>query len=408
MVLMSPRTNDRTEPRFLNKIAKTGQSAVELLSTYAWAFIIIAILVATVGIYISLGAGARYLPSQCNIQPLLPCPQSSLSHTTSNQISYKILTINNLAPYMYFTANGFTVSSEGINPSSPQNYTGSCEPAIAAKGDEVICTVNIPSTNAPPIGSSVNLEFSLKYQICLSSAVSSCGLSQYTSTGASFQPLSAYASNLYKLTLLSNPNSTIVINGQRYIATTSGAYIYLPFGSYIIYSIPPQGYSFAGWSASPSPTNITISSQSAQNTTMRLIGNSTLTALINAITLVSTSTTTIIPGLPTSTTTTTSTTTSTSTTVITSTSTTVTTTSTTVTTTGYYTCNSCTRVTTGYSCPSNCSNGVPCSGAGGTDVDCETSTTSTTTSTSTTTTTIAYIYCSVWVGTACADAVDVS
>ena len=313
-----------------------GQSAVELLSTYAWAFIIVSILVVTVGIYIGIGTGARYIPSQCNIQPLLPCPQTALAQT-ANQISYKMLIINNLAPYMYFPSNSFIVSSAGINPPLQQNYTGACAPSIAGKGDEIICTVYLPSTNAPPVGSSVNMQFSLKYQICSSSAISTCESSQYSSTGTSFQPLSSSTSNLYKLNLVSDPNSTIIINGQRYISKTSMSFIYLPFGSYTAYALVPSGYSFGGWSGTPTPTNITLSSSSSQNITIRLTGNSTLTAMFNVVSITRSSTTTIVPTLPTSvsstsSTTTVTTTTSTSTTSTTSTST-VTTTSTSATTT---------------------------------------------------------------------------
>ena len=308
---------------------KRGQSAVELLSTYAWAFIIVSILVVTVGIYIGIGTGARYIPSQCNIQPLLPCPQTALAQT-ANQISYKMLIINNLAPYMYFPSNSFIVSSAGINPSLQQNYTGTCAPSIAGKGDEIICTVYLPSTNAPSIGSSVNMQFSLKYQICSSSTISKCESSQYSSTGTSFQPLSSSTSNLYKLNLVSDPNATIFVNGQNYIATFSGSYIYLPLGSYSIYAITPSGYSFSGWKATPSPNNITLFSLLTQNTTMKITGNSTLTAMFNVVSITRSSTTTIIPTLPTSVSSTSSTTTVTTTT---STSTTSTTTSTSSTTT---------------------------------------------------------------------------
>ena len=315
---------------------KRGQSAVELLSTYAWAFIVIAVVIATIGIYIGIGSGSRYISSQCNIQPLLPCPQTALAQT-ANQISYKMLIINNLAPYMYFPSNSFVVSSAGINPSLQQNYTGTCAPSIAGKGDEIICTVYLPSTNAPPVGSSVNMQFSLKYQICSSSTISKCESSQYSSTGTSFQPLSSSTSNLYKLNLVSDPNATIFVNGQNYIATFSGSYIYLPLGSYSIYAVTPSGYSFSGWKATPSPNNITLFSLLTQNTTMKITGNSTLTAMFNVVSITRSSTTTIVPTLPTSvsstsSTTTVTTTTSTSTTSTTSTST-VTTTSTSATTT---------------------------------------------------------------------------
>src|SRR5208283_1078288 len=187
------------------------QSAIELLSTYAWAFIIVALLVVAIGIYLGIAPSSQLVSSQCNIQPLLPCPQTLLAHTAvATQAVYKMLMVNNLAPYLYFASNTFivTVTNAGITSS---NYTGSCTPYLAAKGDEIICQANLPTSNLPSLGSSASINFKVQYQICSTTNVIQCPSVIYTTTGYSLQAVTLSPPSLYTLTLASSPNTTLVI-----------------------------------------------------------------------------------------------------------------------------------------------------------------------------------------------------
>ncbi len=256
-----------------------AQSAVEMLIVYSWAFIIIAVVVSFV--FIVSGSSRQpydYLSPQCNLQPLLPCPETVLNAPSSNSpMEYRALLENELAPAMAFQSNGFIVSTTDIGVSGVNNFTGNCTPAFALKGDEITCVAAIPGSLVPPIGSQVSVVFTISYRICPSFSLSNCPTAIYKSSGYALQSISTSKSNQYQVALSSTPNSIFVINNQRLV---TGQNALLNLGTYPIYVSVPSGYAFQKWS---STANITVASPSSINTTATIIGNSTLTANFIAV-----------------------------------------------------------------------------------------------------------------------------
>ncbi len=277
------------------------QSAIEMLTTYSWVFLIIGLVVVVVILY-GTSSPSQYIASQCSIQPLLPCKETILTAASGgSQIQFRALIVNNLAPYMYLPGNSLTITATNLGSYGTSNYTGTCSPVLAAKESQFICTANVPGSLQPSIGTSVTLTLYLKYQICQTFSTSNCPTAQYLSSGTAIQTLSKTSTQYYTLTLHSNVNTLISVQGQEY---PSGTSILLPLGTYSAYALAPTGYGFTAWTSS---SKISLTSTVNQNTSATLTGSGTLTA--NFISIVP-ATTTTPSGAPTSTTTVTATTTS--------------------------------------------------------------------------------------------------
>ena len=309
---------------------KRQQSALELLLTYSWAFIIIAVFIAVVFLLAGSKPPAQYLPSQCNIQPLLPCVQTLITTPgTTTKASYKLLLINNLGPAINFTKNGFSINTTGVGALGNSQYIGNCTPSLLLEGSEALCNVYMTGNYFPAVGSQTSVEFTIGYQICNGQTQSSCPSTVYKSSGYSIQSMSSPSSNLYKLTFATSSEGTIVLNGHSYSGGTS---VLLPQGKYSVYANPSAGYAFTSWSTT---SGVTVVSSTSQSTNATLSANSTLTAsfiYVGASTsTTSTATTSTSTTVTTTTATTSTSTTVTSTTSTSSTSTTSTTSSTTTT-----------------------------------------------------------------------------
>jgi len=276
------------------------QSAFEMLITYSWAFLILAVVLSLALVLSGPSAPSQYIPSQCSIQPLLYCQQTLLvSAVSGSQMQFKALIINNLAPFLYFPNNALTVTATNLGSYGTNNYTGSCSPYLSAKGSEMLCVASIPGTLSPPLGSVVSLSFSLNYQICTTGNLSACPTAVYTSTGQSTQSFSLSSTSLYKLNLLSNVNTIITVNNQRF---QTGGFVYLPSGIYTTFAAAPLGYAFSMWS-----TNglLSVTSTTTQNTIAILNGAGILTANFISETSQPTTIPTTVPSTSTVTTTTT-------------------------------------------------------------------------------------------------------
>ncbi len=269
-----------------------AQSAIEFLSTYAWALLIIVVLLAVLFILTSAPAGKQVLPSICNIQPQLPCQDSVLSALSSTQqITYFITFTNNLQKPMEIAGNGFNVTTTGIGVQGSSHSIGTCYPSFLLPGTQTVCVAPIAGNYEPSIGSKISTYFQIRYALCQSDAQSSCA-GAYLSSGNGLQDLSGASSGLssfYPVTFtidnlnpqgqIIDTNGIILLNGQQY---TSGQTALIPSsGNYPLSAQPPAGFSFSSWS-----TNNIISTISPTNTassTLDILSAVNITATSNEI-----------------------------------------------------------------------------------------------------------------------------
>ncbi len=251
---------------------KRLQSAIEMLSVYSWALILIAMVIVLVFVLSGPFAPARYLGSSCNIQPLMRCANTYLAPYTKSgdPIKFTLIFYNNLGVTLNFTKSAFNITTSNLGQKGTLNSSGACLPSIAHAGAEVICTADIYGSVEPPLYSSVSDSFKIGYYICKGGSCSG----PYVSTGTSIQELSPGAISLVNLSIFTTPSSGIVvINGIRYSNAVS---VPLESGNYTLYAIAPKGYAFNKWIFNTQ--NSSISNATSTEVVLRLTSPSAITA----------------------------------------------------------------------------------------------------------------------------------
>ncbi len=248
------------------------QSALEMLVVYSWALLLIGLFVALALVISGSSRSVDYLPGTCNIQPLIPCVETLITgHSSTNNITFTVEFINQLGVGMQFPAsNAINLSVHNIGVSGNGNYYGACNPQTASNGAHIVCIVKIPGTFEPPMGSQTSTAFSISYSLC--SPGSPCS-GNYKSTGESVQQIIPGTIKLYYITIAATPTTgSVELNGVQYYTSTQ---VLLIPAKYTVFAVPPSGYHFSSWSVT-SPSAVT--SASAQNTTLTVAANATLTA----------------------------------------------------------------------------------------------------------------------------------
>ncbi|MGC8622940.1 MAG: InlB B-repeat-containing protein, partial [Candidatus Micrarchaeia archaeon] len=260
------------------------QSALELLTTYSWAFLIIAIFIAAVVVLNGSRPPSTYLQATCNIDPAFPCAQAAISgYNSIEPITFTVLFTNDLGAIIEFPSNALNVTLTNVGEAGTNSYLGNCYPQIALQSDVIRCIANIPGTKTPPTGSQVGVNFNIKYAICKSAVQSSCS-GIYKTTGYALQSISPPGTGIYKVSFITNPQSgKIFVNNIGYANGTSA---FLVGGKYTIFALPPLGYYFSAWSISS--TSSSLSSLTSSNTTLSLFSNSTIMATFSKVTTTTT------------------------------------------------------------------------------------------------------------------------
>ena len=248
------------------------QSAVEMLITYSWAMLIIALFVSMIFVLSFSKPASSYIQSSCNIEPALPCAEAiATAAASTHPIEYIVLFSNNLGAPIYMPGNSFAATTTDLGISGTYTWTGNCTPTIAPQGSLILCKTAISGSAAPPLGSLLTDSFDINYGICSSGSISSCSAAVYKSTGTSEEDFLSADINIHSVTLYDSPNTGhMSLNGVIYPNNTR--VLELP-GKYQVYAVPPAGYAFSSWSTS----NITLSSAS-QYTNMTVSTNGTITA----------------------------------------------------------------------------------------------------------------------------------
>ena len=264
-----------------------AQSAVELLSTYSWALLIMAIFIAAV-LYIATGAPAvQVFSSDCNIQPLIQCQDSALLVNSTGKVIFVVEFINKLQTPMLFAANAINVSASGFGKSGTAVYNGQCFPGFALPGSRVVCKVSAPAPSQQPTGTQIGTYFTLNYTICQSSNQSSCPAQYYSSTGYSVQSVASQSFNFVSVSFVANglygigylnttnANGIIFVNGVPYSSGQTA--LFTATGNYVLNTQPPPGYLFVNWSVG-SPSSSFVAPSNTQNSLLTLVNNATITA----------------------------------------------------------------------------------------------------------------------------------
>ena len=248
------------------------QSAIEMLITYSWAMLIIALFVSMIFVLSFSRPASSYIQSSCNIEPSLPCAEAIATAASSTKpIEYTVLFSNNLGTAIYMPSNSFTATTTGLGVAGIVTWTGNCTPNFAPEGSLVLCKVAISGATAPPLSSLLSNSFAIRYGICNTNSVSSCSSAVYTSTGTSEEDFLSANIGIHSIMLYTSPGTGhLSLDGVVY---SNGTRILELPGKYQIYAVPPAGYAFSSWAVS----NNTLAS-ALQYTNMTITANGSVTA----------------------------------------------------------------------------------------------------------------------------------
>jgi hypothetical protein len=249
------------------------QSAIELLTTYSWAFIIIALFAAAVIVFYLAEPAQNYIGSSCNILPELPCSEAALyNNGSSSNIIETVAFTNNLGTALMFPHNAFNATTTGISTIRVNGF-GNCIPSLALPNDKVTCQASISGAQVPPIGTYQDTAFVIYYGICNGNSASLCPSEIYKTSGVAAQTFGVQRGLPLIVNFTTSPASGfIVIDGAPYAGNTAAEF---QAGNYVIYAKPPAGYVFSSWVSLPS---YVLSSNTMQTTTLALSANTALTA----------------------------------------------------------------------------------------------------------------------------------
>ena len=244
------------------------QSAVEFLTTYGWAFLIVAVVLIVVYLITTYQAPTQYLYSSCTISPQLNCFEPIIESNSVGSTFILILS-NQFGRIITFPPNAISVQ-----PSITSNsFVGQCYPTYAPQGATIYCSIYMIGYKQST-GSTISPTFTISYYICDPKCTST-----YSTTGFSTLTVINYQNVLFYTKLLSNSigRGYIVFQGTAYtsgntVATVNGL-------KYQISASPNFGYSFSSWSVS---ANIVIANSLQQSTQITSVsGNGTITANFN-------------------------------------------------------------------------------------------------------------------------------
>ncbi len=183
------------------------QSAVEFLSTYSWTFLVLAMLIAVLLIFISQKSPVNYLLNQCFLTSQITCLQDIIT-TNSTNILFAAKLNNYLGysslTYLQFGANSINVTLTGIGKNGTNIFYGNCYPmnTLVPYAGQTFCIVKIPKQLVPKQGQKISATYQISYNICTSGekCVSSNSYSQsgytYLSFGGDFAEFVALSAGM--------------------------------------------------------------------------------------------------------------------------------------------------------------------------------------------------------------------
>ena len=149
------------------------QSAVEFLSTYSWTFLILAMLITVLLIFISQKSPVNYLLNQCFLTSQITCLQDIIT-TNSTNILFAAKLNNYLGysslTYLQFGANSINVTLTGIGKNGTNTFYGNCYPmnTLVPYAGQTFCIVKIPKQLVPRQGQKISATYQISYNICTS------------------------------------------------------------------------------------------------------------------------------------------------------------------------------------------------------------------------------------------------
>lgn len=91
-------------------MTRKAQGALEFLTTYGWAFLVILIMIGALG-YFGILNPTKFLPERCNVNSEFGCPEAQLvRNADGNKLQLSVVLINNLDQGLQLSENVRVIS----------------------------------------------------------------------------------------------------------------------------------------------------------------------------------------------------------------------------------------------------------------------------------------------------------
>jgi uncharacterized protein (UPF0333 family) len=266
------------------KGSKKGQASLEYMMIFAFAFLIVAVVLAL--IYITGIHNTTISNSYCYLTPDMPCQ--------GMYVIGNLVDPTNAKAYVIFTnEKGIGISirpgSFYFYPTTSNTfYLGECIPSNIPQGDLAVCNVSVSNLNAIlSSGEQVNPKFNIAYSICSNNYCDglSANAPVFNTTGTGTVYVTQSTPSLYYVTISSN-SINITIDGVNY-APGSKLAVFKGVSYTILGQVPP-GYAFGSWTGTG---GVSLSSDS-QSTVFTASSDGTLYGSKNAVISTTSSTST--------------------------------------------------------------------------------------------------------------------
>lgn len=155
--------------------SKKAQSAFEYLTTYGWAFLIIAIMIGGLVLFVYLPANA--IPARCSFIYAITCQGISVN-TNSIATAVNIYLVN----AQQYDLSGSPIATVNISAYGTANAI--CSPANVIAGGVILCSITMPKSI--PVGTNVGGKLLLNASVCLGQSITNCQSSQSVSYVGNF------------------------------------------------------------------------------------------------------------------------------------------------------------------------------------------------------------------------------
>ncbi len=137
---------------------KRGQAALEFLTTYGWAFLVILIMISALA-YFGVLNPSQFLPERCNMAKEFSCRDYKVTEVTpGEELAFNLSVVNQVG-------NSVEINGANVSTSNPEIDSSSCnipsESISQRAGATIECTI---TGSFPAAGNKQRIPFQIRYQ----------------------------------------------------------------------------------------------------------------------------------------------------------------------------------------------------------------------------------------------------
>lgn len=142
-------------------VHKRGQAALEFLSTYGFAFLIILVMIGALT-YFGVLSPQKFIPERCLIGSEFSCEDFRIQRIAGDDATVSIVIINQLGNSIYYNMTSANATSQFGNAANPAACTSSSGTTAVVGGNAATVTCTLTGT-FPATGEKVKVALDFQY-----------------------------------------------------------------------------------------------------------------------------------------------------------------------------------------------------------------------------------------------------